>query len=76
MHVPLHEMHYRKWHHLANRCLEIIYRTLLVFSGIFTFLVDAYPLYAASSLAANSFARSSFGGTFKLPFKLLLPILL
>lgn len=39
------------------------FRTLLVFSGIFTFLVDAYPLYAASSLAANSFARSSFGGT-------------
>lgn len=33
---------------------------LLVFSGIFTFLVDAYPLYAASALAANSFARSSF----------------
>ena len=41
-------------------------RTLLVFSGIFTFLVDAYPLYAASSLAANSFARSSFGAAFPL----------
>jgi len=40
--------------------------TLLVFSGIFTFLVDAYPLYAASSLAANSFARSSFGAVFPL----------
>ncbi|KAG4410754.1 hypothetical protein IFR04_016109 [Cadophora malorum] len=40
--------------------------TLLVFSGIFTFLVDAYPLYAASSLAANSFARSSFGAAFPL----------
>jgi len=39
-----------------------IKRTVLVFSGIFTFLVDAYPLYAASALAANSFARSSFGG--------------
>jgi len=37
-------------------------RTVLVFSGIFTFLVDAYPLYAASALAANSFARSSFAG--------------
>lgn len=37
-------------------------RVLLVFSGIFTFLVDAYPIYAASSLAANSFARSSFAG--------------
>ncbi|CZT43278.1 probable benomyl/methotrexate resistance protein [Rhynchosporium secalis] len=40
--------------------------TLLVFSGIFTFLVDAYPLYAASSLAANSFARSSFAAAFPL----------
>jgi multidrug resistance protein len=40
--------------------------TLLVFSGIFTFLVDAYPLYAASALAANSFARSSFGAAFPL----------
>jgi uncharacterized membrane protein YvlD (DUF360 family) len=38
-------------------------RTVLVFSGVFTFLVDAYPLYAASALAANSFARSSFAGT-------------
>ncbi|RFU29946.1 hypothetical protein B7463_g6396, partial [Scytalidium lignicola] len=40
--------------------------TILVFTGIFTFLVDAYPLYAASSLAANSFARSSFGAAFPL----------
>lgn len=43
-----------------------LHSVLLVFSGIFTFLVDAYPLYAASSLAANSFARSSFGGKFSL----------
>ena len=41
-------------------------RILLVFSGIFTFLVDAYPLYAASALAANSFARSSFAAAFPL----------
>ncbi|KAJ5739877.1 hypothetical protein N7533_012661 [Penicillium manginii] len=40
--------------------------TILVFSGIFTFLVDAYPTYAASALAANSFMRSSFGGIFPL----------
>lgn len=40
--------------------------TILVYSGIFTFLVDAYPVYAASSLAANSFARSSFGAAFPL----------
>ncbi|EEH11407.1 conserved hypothetical protein [Histoplasma capsulatum G186AR] len=40
--------------------------TVLVYSGIFTFLVDAYPLYAASALAANSFLRSSFGAVFPL----------
>ncbi|KAL2817417.1 MFS transporter [Aspergillus granulosus] len=40
--------------------------TVLVYAGIFTFLVDAYPLYGASALAANSFARSSFGGIFPL----------
>ncbi|CAG8978441.1 hypothetical protein HYALB_00012608 [Hymenoscyphus albidus] len=40
--------------------------TVLVFSGVFTFLVDAYPLYAASSLAANSFARSTLGAVFPL----------
>jgi hypothetical protein len=30
------------------------------------FLVDAYPLYAASALAANSFARSAVGAAFPL----------
>ncbi|TVY62907.1 Efflux pump atB, partial [Lachnellula suecica] len=58
--------------HAGRTCMYVVQtsltvlerRTLLVFSGIFTFLVDAYPLYAASSLAANSFARSSFGGTY------------
>ena len=39
---------------------------LLVFAGVFTFLVDAYPLYAASALAANSFARSGFAAAFPL----------
>ncbi|OCK73548.1 MFS transporter [Lepidopterella palustris CBS 459.81] len=37
-----------------------------VFSGVFTFLVDCYPVYAASALAANSFARSSFAAAFPL----------
>lgn len=41
-------------------------RTILVYSGIFTFLVDAYPTFAASALAANSFTRSAFGGVFPL----------
>ena len=40
--------------------------TLTSSLGIFTFLVDAYPLYAASALAANSFARSSFAAAFPL----------
>ncbi|KIW80330.1 hypothetical protein AYO21_01232 [Fonsecaea monophora] len=39
---------------------------ILVFTGVFTFLVEAYPLYAASALSANSFARSSFAGAFPL----------
>ncbi|KAF2670380.1 MFS general substrate transporter [Microthyrium microscopicum] len=40
--------------------------TVWCFSGIFTFLVECYPLYAASALAANSFARSSFAAAFPL----------
>ncbi|WPH00743.1 MFS general substrate transporter [Acrodontium crateriforme] len=39
---------------------------IFCFSGIFTFLVESYPLYAASALAANSFARSSFAAAFPL----------
>ena len=39
---------------------------LLAFSGIWTFLVDAYPLYAASALAANVFVRCMFAGAFPL----------
>ncbi|KAK5995199.1 Efflux pump atB [Cladobotryum mycophilum] len=35
---------------------------LMVFTGIFTFLVDSYPQYAASALAANAFVRCSFAG--------------
>ncbi|KAK2929929.1 Major facilitator superfamily [Fusarium oxysporum f. sp. vasinfectum] len=39
---------------------------LLVFSGVFTFLVDAYPQYAASALAANAFVRCVFAAAFPL----------
>jgi len=39
---------------------------ILTYVGIFTFLVEAFPLYAASALSANSFARSSFAGAFPL----------
>ncbi|KAK1634302.1 hypothetical protein BDP81DRAFT_56910 [Colletotrichum phormii] len=41
-------------------------RILLVFTGIFTFLVDAYPLYAASALASNAFVRCMFAAAFPL----------
>jgi hypothetical protein len=44
----------------------LIFRTLFAFSGIWTFLVDAYPLYAASALAANVFVRCMFAGAFPL----------
>lgn len=49
---------------VANGCATI--RVILVFTGVFTFLVDAYPTFAASALAANSFMRSSFAGIFPL----------
>jgi hypothetical protein len=38
----------------------------LVFSSIWTFLVAAYPAYAASALAANTFARCMFAAAFPL----------
>ncbi|KAK6537141.1 hypothetical protein TWF694_011339 [Orbilia ellipsospora] len=40
--------------------------TLLVYSAVFAFLVDCYPLYAASAMAANSFTRSCFAAGFPL----------
>ncbi|KAF2151906.1 MFS general substrate transporter [Myriangium duriaei CBS 260.36] len=40
--------------------------TIFCYSGIFTNHVETYPLYAASALAANSFARSSFAAAFPL----------
>jgi hypothetical protein len=39
--------------------------TLLTFSGIWTFLVDAYPAYAASTLVVNSFLRRAFARAFR-----------
>lgn len=46
-----------------NACVS----TLLVFTGIFTFLVDTYPSSAASALAANTFTRCAFAGN-HIPF--------
>ncbi|RPB20900.1 MFS general substrate transporter [Terfezia boudieri ATCC MYA-4762] len=40
--------------------------TLLAYSGVFTFLVEAYPENAASALAANSLLRCSFAAGFPL----------
>ncbi|KAK4154357.1 major facilitator superfamily domain-containing protein [Chaetomidium leptoderma] len=36
------------------------------FTGIFTFLVDAYPRYAASALASNALVRCTFAAAFPL----------
>lgn len=38
----------------------------LLFSGVFTFLVDAYPAFAASAMAANTFSRCMFAAAFPL----------
>ncbi|KAL2130300.1 hypothetical protein VTI74DRAFT_6650 [Chaetomium olivicolor] len=38
----------------------------LAFTGIFTFLVAAYPRYAASALASNALVRCSFAAAFPL----------
>lgn len=55
------------WTHCPPHALTgVACRTLLVFGSVFVYLVDAYPLYAASALAANSFARSSFAAAFPL----------
>ncbi|KAK2591490.1 hypothetical protein QQS21_010810 [Conoideocrella luteorostrata] len=50
---------------IIGSCIFAIGNVLL-FTGIFTFLVDAYPLYAASALAANAFVRCLFAAAFPL----------
>ncbi|KZZ96798.1 Major facilitator superfamily domain, general substrate transporter [Moelleriella libera RCEF 2490] len=52
--------------HKVADCYAILSRNVLLFTGIFTFLVDAYPLYAASALAANAFVRCLFAAAFPL----------
>jgi hypothetical protein len=42
------------------------YSLLLVFNGVFTFLVQAYPLYGASALGAAVFSRCVFAAVFPL----------
>ncbi|CAN8098192.1 unnamed protein product [Discula destructiva] len=39
---------------------------ILCFSGTFTYLVETYPLYAASALAANALVRCAFAAAFPL----------
>ena len=41
----------------------------LAYNRCSTFLVESYPLWAASALAANSFARSTFGAGFPYVFR-------
>lgn len=40
--------------------------TVLIFLGIMNYLIDAYTIFAASVLAANSVLRSLFGAIFPL----------
>lgn len=42
------------------------FRPVLVFLGVFNYLIDAYTIYSASVLAANSALRSLFGAAFPL----------
>lgn len=39
---------------------------LLIFTGVWTFLVESYPTFAASALAANAFSRLVFAAAFPL----------
>lgn len=59
---------YRSVHWILPIIGSAIFGTgmLLSFAGVWTFLVDAYPAYSASALAANSFLRSSFAVGFPL----------
>ncbi|KAL2174470.1 uncharacterized protein P884DRAFT_208523, partial [Thermothelomyces heterothallicus CBS 202.75] len=41
-------------------------RVSLAFTGVFSFLVDAYPRYAASALASNALVRCVFAAAFPL----------
>ncbi|EPE26385.1 MFS general substrate transporter [Glarea lozoyensis ATCC 20868] len=56
-----HVHSFRSFMNRANLC-----SIFLVFSSIWTFLVAAYPAYAASALAANTFARCMFAAAFPL----------
>ncbi|KAL3478436.1 hypothetical protein BJX99DRAFT_256557 [Aspergillus californicus] len=51
---------------LVRRFVLVWLEVFLAFQGIITFLVDAYPLYAASALAVNAFLRSIFAAAFPL----------
>ena len=47
-------------------CAPFGFGMVLVFLGIMNYLIDAYTIYAASVLAANSVLRSLFGAIFPL----------
>ncbi len=46
-------------------CVPFGFGLLLVFLALMTYLIDAYLMYAASVLAANSILRSLFGAAFR-----------
>ena len=59
---------YRKVHWIAPIIGSAVFgfATVLVFNGIFAYTVEAYRLYTASAMAANSFVRSLMSGVFPL----------
>ncbi|KAK9466862.1 major facilitator superfamily domain-containing protein [Lipomyces arxii] len=59
---------YKSVHYIVPiiACLPFGFGLILVYSGVFTYLVEAYRPYSASALAANGFLRSSFAAIFPL----------
>lgn len=59
---------YRNVHWIAPIIGSAVFgfATVLVFNGIFAYTVEAYRLYTASAMAANSFVRSIMSGVFPL----------
>lgn len=56
-------------HHWTLPCLGLLltgWGFFVIFQGCLNYLVDSFPRYAASAVAANTFARSAFGAVFPL----------
>lgn len=59
----------KSWIHWIVPCIGLVFLGIgmaVVFQGCLIYMVDVYPKYAASAIAANTMVRSSFGGIFPL----------